>query len=200
MTIWPQKAATAQKKRGCAVAQPHRNIQSVFLISNLIGQYGNQACYAYSYGCSLCHSVASAVVMNHGRGRRTMMAHYHGGGVAMVVYHCGLVMYCHMLVVGRGSGIVLHNGSRLVVRFVHMLHNIVALFATVMINLYAIICSSIVSVVLCKTLCRHKHSAYNHCDNHQLFHNTCFFKVIHSNTCCVLVWCKYITGFSPLQR
>ena len=141
------------------MAQPHRNIQSVFLISNLIGQYGNQACYAYSYGCSLCHSVASAVVMNHGRGRRTMMAHYHGGGVAMVVYHCGLVMYCHMLVVGRGSGIVLHNGSRLVVRFVHMLHNIVALFATVVINLYTAICSSIVSVVLCKTLCRHKHSA-----------------------------------------
>jgi hypothetical protein len=75
----------------------------------------------------------------------------------------------------------------------------VAFLGTIVVHLNFVLASSVVSVIICKNLCRHKHSAYNHCDNHQLFHNTCFLKLLIWKLFSFFVCCKFMTRIIPLQ-
>ena len=92
------------------------------------------------------------------------------GGLVMMNNHgCRFVM-------NNRCGLVMNHRRRLMVIVLYNLTFIVVLGSVVIyLNL---ICTfsivSVTSVVSCKNLCRHKHSTYNHCDNHQLFHNNCF--------------------------
>jgi hypothetical protein len=129
------------------------------------------------------------MVMHYRRGRRTMVNNMSGlvvmnnhGRRAMVNNMGGLVMMdnrCRFVMNNR-CGLVMNHRRRLMVIVLYNLTFIVVL-GSVVIHLNLICTFSIVSVtsvVSCKNLCRHKHSAYNHCDNHQLFHNIRFLKLL----------------------
>ena len=100
------------------------------------------------------------VMDNHGR--RTVVNNM---GRLVVNNRCGLVMNHRR----RLMVIVLYNLTFIVILDSVVIHlNLICTFSIV----------SVTSVVSCKNLCRHKHSAYNHCDNHQLFHNIRFLKLL----------------------
>lgn len=109
------------------------------------------------------------VVYNYGRGCRLVVMYNHGRGRRLVVYNHGrgrrlVVVYNHRLV----CRFMVYNGAVFAVLYVHIL----AVFAfSVMFYSCGNRSSVVTMVVLCHNLCRHKHCAYEGCNNHHLFHN-----------------------------
>jgi hypothetical protein len=122
------------------------------------------------------------MVVMYGRGRRRStihMMHYRNGVVMMNNHGSRLVV-----VNNHGSRLVMMNNHRGRIMMLHycrffglglvILGNIATLVSSVVIYTHSIIFFNFASVVLCKNLRRHKHSAYKNCNNHHLFHNTEF--------------------------
>ena len=111
------------------------------------------------------------MVVMYGRGRRCAihMMHYRNGIVMMDNHGGRLVMMDN-----HGSGIIMLHYYRLFRLLFVILGNIATLVSSVVIYIHSILFFNFASVVLCKNLRRHKHSAYKNCNNHHLFHNTEF--------------------------
>ena len=96
------------------------------------------------------------------------------GGLVMMNNH-----RCRFVMDNRCRLVMNHRRRLMVIVFYNLTFTVVLGSVVIYLNL---ICTfsivSVTSVVSCKNLCRHKHSAYNHCDNHQLFHNIRFLKLL----------------------
>lgn len=98
------------------------------------------------------------------------MMNNHGSGLVMMDNHGGRLV----MMDNHGSGIIMLHYYRLFRLLFVILGNIATLVSSVVIYTHSILFFNFASVVLCKNLRRHKHSAYKNCNNHHLFHNTEF--------------------------
>ena len=107
------------------------------------------------------------------------MMHYRNGLVMMNNYRSRLVMMNNhrsrlVMMDNHGGGIMMLHYYRLFGLGLVILGNITTLVRSVVVYTHSILFFNFASVVLCKNLRRHKHSAYKNCNNHHLFHNTEF--------------------------
>lgn len=119
----------------------------------------------------MVNNMSGLVVMNN-HGRRTIVNNM--GWLVMMNNH-----WCRLVMDNRCRLVMNHRRRLMVIVFHDLTFTVVLGSVVIHLNL---ICTfsivSVISVVSCKNLCRHKHSAYNHCNNHQLFHNIRFLKLL----------------------